>query len=63
MYTRCFERTYFDNFANEEVYEVINLSEYSFEWYVNNKLVRSGLIEDIDETIELLTSEYFEEVM
>lgn len=63
MYTRCFERTYYDRLADEEVYEVINLSEYGFEWYVNNKLVRSGLIEDIDETIELLTSEYFEEVM
>lgn len=63
MYTRCFERTYYDRLTNKEVYEVINLSEYDFEWYVNNKLVRVGLVEDIDETIEFLKNEGFEEVI
>ncbi len=63
MYTRCFERTYFNRYTNKEVYEVLNLNEYGFEWYVDGELVRSGLIEDIDDTIELLTSEGFDEVM
>ena len=57
MFTRCFERTdWNDN------YEVINLSTYGFEWYVNNELVRSGLIDDLDETIEILLNEDFVEV-
>lgn len=57
MFTRCFEKTdWNDN------YEVINLSEYGFEWYVNNELVRSGLVDDLDETIEILLSEDFVEV-
>lgn len=53
MVTRCFER---DN-------EVINISEYGFEWYVNNKMVRSGLVENLDEDIEALKNEGFEEVL
>lgn len=53
MYTRCFER---DN-------EVINISEYGFEWYVDNKVVKSGLVENLEETIELLMNEGFEEVV
>lgn len=53
MATRCFER---DN-------EVINISEYGFEWYVNNKMVRSGLVENLDEDIETLKNEGFEEVL
>ncbi len=63
MYTRCFERMYFNHYLGVEVYEVLNLSEYGFEWYVDGELTRSGLIEDIDETIELLMNEGFEEVM
>lgn len=53
MATRCFER---DN-------EVINISEYGFEWYVDNKMVRSGLVENLDEDIEALKNEGFEEVL
>lgn len=53
MATRCFER---DN-------EVINISEYGFEWYVDNKMARSGLVENLDETIEALKNEGFEEVL
>ena len=53
MATRCFER------GNE----VINISEYGFEWYVDNKMVRSGLVENLDETIEALKDEGFEEVL
>lgn len=52
MYTRCFER---DN-------EVVNISEYGFEWYVDNKVVRSGLVENIDDDIESLLNEGFVEV-
>lgn len=53
MATRCFER---DN-------EIINISEYGFEWYVDNKMVRSGLVENLDEDIEALKNEGFEEVL
>lgn len=63
MYTRCFERTSYNSYVNREVYEVINLSEYGFEWYADNILVHSGLIEDIDETIASLIEEGFNEVM
>ena len=52
MYTRCFER---DD-------EVINISEYGFEWYKGDKLVRSGLVENLEDDIESLKNEGFEEV-
>lgn len=52
MYIRCFER---DN-------EVVNISEYGFEWYVDNKVIRSGLVENIDNDIESLLNEGFVEV-
>lgn len=53
MYTRCFER------GNE----TINLSEDGFEWYVDNKVVRIGLVENLEEDIESLINEGFEEVV
>ena len=53
MCTRVFER---EN-------EIINLSEYGFEWYVDHKVVKTGLIEDIDETIALLENEGFVEIV
>lgn len=63
MLTRCFER---DN-------EVINISEYGFEWYVDDKLIfkwyvndkptRAGLVENLEENIKILKSEGFEEVL
>lgn len=52
MWTRCFER---DN-------EIINISEYGFEWYVDNKVVRTGLVENLEEDIKSLIEEGFEEV-
>lgn len=58
MYTRTFEREHYNG-----DYEVINLSDYGFEWFVNGELVRSGLIENIDETIALLLDEEFVEVL
>ena len=57
MYTRCFER--FDN----EYDEIINISEYGFEWYIGTSLIRCGLVEDLDKTVELLVSEGFEEIL
>ena len=59
MYTRVFER---GNEADGN-YEVVNISEYGFEWYVNNVLVRTGLCENVNEDIMLLVSEGFEEVV
>lgn len=53
MYTRCFVR---EN-------ETVNISEYGFEWYVNDELDRAGLVENIKSDIELLINEGFEEVL
>ena len=53
MWTRCFEK---DN-------ETINISEYGFEWYVDNKVVRTGLVENLEEDIKSLIEEGFEEVV
>ena len=53
MWTRCFER---DN-------EIINISDYDFEWYVDNKLVRTGLVENLEEDIEMLKEDGFEEII
>lgn len=53
MWTRCFER---DN-------EIINISEYGFEWYVDNKLVRTGLVENLEKDIEMLKEDGWEEII
>lgn len=53
MWTRCFEK---DN-------EIINISEYGFEWYVNNELVRTGLVENLEEDIEMLKEDGWEEII
>lgn len=58
MYTRTFERT-----NSNDDYEVINLSEYGFEWFVNGKPVRTGLVDGLDETVALLLDEDFIEVL
>lgn len=42
--------------------EEIHISPYGFEWYVDTELVREGLVEDFDETIEMLKDEGFEQV-
>lgn len=54
MFTKCFER---DG-------EVINISDYGFEWYdIEGRLLRSGLVEDLLETIDLLIGEGWIEVL
>ena len=58
MFTRCFERGQ----EGSEKYEVINISDYGFEYYVNNTLERTGLIEDLEEDVRSLIEEGFEEV-
>ena len=63
MYTRCFERFSYDPYTDTETYEVINISPYGFEWYVNNELVRTGLVEDINTDIESLLDIEFKEVL
>lgn len=63
MYTRCFERGSEAGINMGYTYEVINISPYGFEWYVNNELVRTGLVEDIDADIESLIDIGFEEVL
>lgn len=63
MFTRCFERTSYNRYTDKDVYEVINISDYGFEWYIDNKLVRSGLVENLEEDIASLLKEGFEEVI
>ena len=53
MYTRVFER--------ED--ETVNISEYGFEWYKGNKLVKTGLVENIDNDVESLINEGFVEII
>ena len=47
---------------NEDGTEVINISDYGFEWYIDNKLIREGLVENAEETIEGLKELGFKEV-
>lgn len=54
-WTTCLERT-----DNNGRYEVINISDYGFEWYVDNNLVREGLVEDKEKDIENLKEIGFE---
>lgn len=51
MWTTCLKR--------EETNEVVNISDYGFEWYKDDKLVREGLVEDKEEDIRLLIEEGF----
>jgi len=51
MWTTCLER--------EKTKEVINISDYGFEWYKDDKLVKSGLVEDKEEDIKMLIEEGF----
>ena len=60
MYTRTFIRTSYG--WSGEHSEQINISEYGFEWFVDGELSRSGLVENLEETIEMLIDEGFEEV-
>ena len=62
MFSRCFERESFNRNDYTEIYEVINLNCYCFDWYVNNELVKEGLVDNLEETIEMLIEEGFEEV-
>lgn len=39
--------------------EVINISDYGFEWFKDNKLVKTGLVEDKEKDIEMLIEEGF----
>lgn len=57
MFTRVFER--------ESVIgiETINMSEYGFEYYIDNELERAGLVDGLDETVEMLLEDGFEEIL
>ncbi len=58
MFTRCFERE-----TREGQIEVINISDYGFEYFVNHERVRTGLVEDLEEDVRSLIEEGFEEVI
>lgn len=40
--------------------EVILISPYGFEWYVDSELARTGLVEDFEADVETLQNEGFE---
>ena len=61
MFTRCFERTAYD-LNWDEHYEVINISEYGFELYVDDALERVGLVENLEETINMLLDDGWVEI-
>jgi len=46
MWTICMERV--------ETDEVVNISDYGFEWYQGHTLVRSGLVENKEDVIMIL---------
>ena len=52
MYTICLE--------NVDTNEVVNISDYGFEWYKDDKLMRQGLVEDKEADIEALKEIGFE---
>ena len=51
MWTTCLER--------KETDEVINISDYAFEWYKGNKVIREGLVENKEKDIKALIEEGF----
>lgn len=56
MYTRVFER----ELSNGQI-ETINISEYGYEFYLDDKFITAGLVENLDETIEdLISADYVE---
>lgn len=57
MYTRIFMR--FDRYEDKEV---IHIGPYGFSCYINDELVRTGLVEDIESDIQSLLDEGFEEL-
>ena len=57
MFTRCFERV-----CTDDAIETVNISEYGFEWYVNDVLMRAGLVVDLESDIEGLKEAGFEEI-
>lgn len=52
MWTTCLERI--------ETNEVINISDYGFEWYKNGRLIKEGLVENKEDDIQALIEEGFE---
>ena len=56
MYMRLFERLEYGT------YETIKLNYYGFIWEVEGQPVKSGFIEDEEETAAMLIDEGFEEV-
>jgi len=52
MYTRVLVNH--SDLGHEEIY----ISDYGYEWYINGDLVKSGLVEDANETITFLMEEY-----
>ena len=63
MYTRTFERNEYNMLTGNIDYEVININEYGFKWYLNHKLVKTGCVENIEEDIYSITDAGFEEVL
>ena len=62
MFTRCFERMFYNPYLNTIEYQVINISEYGFEYLIDGVTEKTGLVENLEETIEMLLDGGFEEV-
>ena len=57
MVTWTFERT-----LTNGTYEIINISDYGYDLFVNNVYSQSGLVENLKETIEALKEVGFKEI-
>lgn len=57
MFTRCFERESINGI------ETINISEYGFEYYINDQLERTGLVDGYEETVTALLEDGYEEII
>jgi hypothetical protein len=57
MFTRVFEKENFDGRI-----DTINISDYGFEYYEGDKLARTGLVENLEETCEDLLNDDWVEV-
>lgn len=66
MFERVFERhtcNPLEVYMIGDSYEVLNISEYGFAYYRNGHCLKSGLVENLNELVEMLIEDGWEEVL
>lgn len=56
------ERLGYNHTTGKETLEVINISDYGFEWYLDGKLMTTGGVLNLEEDIETLLDTGFTEI-